>query len=201
MSNTTTTTKAEPVPAPPTPTGRSRPRRGTKRTQFQVPTKMPVPIRALWQGASEEQRQAAHRTAVAILKTWLGKEKREEAAKELGLSGVRFWQLSQQAVSRLVVGCLRQPRFRGRPPKVLNEEGVGALAKRIATLERELESSRRLIEVLKELPGIREARARPGAEKPGEPGRGGATRPGAKPAAAAEPRAAGVDRRADGERA
>ena len=136
---------------------------------------------------------------MAILKTWLGKARREEAAKDLGLSGVRFWQLSQQAVSGLVVGCLRQPRFRGRPPKVLSDEGAGALAKRIALLERELDASRRLIEVLKELPGVREARTRPGVEKAGE--RGGGARPGAKPAAAAEPRAAGVDRRADGERA
>lgn len=130
---------------------------------------------------------------MAILKSWLGKAKREEMAKELGLSGVRFWQLSQQAVSGLVVGCLRQPRFRGRPPKTISEEGAGALAKRIAVLERELDASRRLIEVLKELPGVRDARSRPGAERAGD----GARR---KPAAAAEPGAAGVDRRADGAR-
>jgi hypothetical protein len=130
---------------------------------------------------------------VAILKTWLGKSRREEAARELGLSGVRFWQLSQQAVSGLVVGCLRQPRFRGRPPAYVSEEGVGALRKKIATLEREVESSRRLIEVLRELPGHREAAARAGAERPGDGKRAG-TR---KQAAAAEPRAPGVDRGAD----
>jgi hypothetical protein len=134
---------------------------------------------------------------VAILKTWLGKARREEMAKDLGLSGVRFWQLSQQAVCGLVVGCLRQPRFRGRPPKVPSEAGAGDLTKRIATLERELESSRRLIEVLREMPGHREAGSKPGAERAGD---GRRTRRKAA-AAAAEPGAAGVDRRADGERA
>jgi hypothetical protein len=72
---------------------------------------------------------------------------------------VRLWQLSQQAVSGLVVGCLRQPRFRGRPPKDgdgLGGEGVGALRKRIADLERELDGSRRLLDVMKELPGNRD---------------------------------------------
>lgn len=103
----------------------------------------------------------AHRTATAILRTWLGKARREEAAKELGLSAIRFWQLSQQAVCGLVVGCLRQPRFRGRPPSGLPGlgplESVGVLRRRIAVLERELQGSQRLLEVLRELPGNRES--------------------------------------------
>jgi hypothetical protein len=120
---------------------------------------MPMPVRALWQAASEDEKKTAHTTATAILRTWLGKGTREEAAKELGLSAVRLWQLSQQAVCGLVVGCLRQPRYRGRPPKGgygPYSEGVGALRRRIAELERELDGSRRLIEVMKELPGNRD---------------------------------------------
>jgi hypothetical protein len=120
---------------------------------------MPLPVKALWQAAGAEEQARAHRTATAILATWLGKSSREAAAKELGLSAVRLWQLSQQAVCGLVVGCLRQPRFRGRPPKDasgLYGEGVGALKKRIADLERELDGSRRLAEVLKDLPGNRD---------------------------------------------
>jgi hypothetical protein len=135
-----------------------RPRRGLKRTHFQVPGKMPLPLRALWNLASEEERARAHRTATAILSTWLGKTRREEAAKELGLSAVRLWQLSQQAVCGLVVGCLRQPRFRGRPSPEgggLFGEGVGVLRKRIEDLERELDASRRLVDVMKDLPGNR----------------------------------------------
>jgi hypothetical protein len=128
---------------------------------------MPLPVKALWQGASEEERSVAHRTATAILSTWLGKTTREAAAKDLGLSAVRLWQLSQQAVCGLVVGCLRQPRFRGRPPAGgygPGAEGVGALKKRIALLERELDGSRRLIEVMKDFPGRREASAGSSAE-------------------------------------
>jgi hypothetical protein len=124
-----------------------------------VPKKMPLPVKALWQSASEEQQGIAHKTATAILSTWLGKSSREAAAKALSLSAVRFWQLSQQAVCGLVVGCLRQPRYRGRPPKGgygPEGEGVGALRKRIAELERELDGARRLIEVMKDLPGNRD---------------------------------------------
>jgi hypothetical protein len=120
---------------------------------------MPLPLKALWQWASEEQRGIAHKRATAILSTWLGKTSREAAAKELALSAVRFWQLSQQAVCGLVVGCLCQPRYRGRPPKGgygPEAEGVGALRKRIAELERELDGSRRLIDVMKDLPANRD---------------------------------------------
>jgi hypothetical protein len=120
---------------------------------------MPLPLRALWQLASDEERSRAHRTATAILSTWLGKTRREEAAKDLGLSAVRLWQLSQQAVCGLVVGCLVQPRYRGRPSKEgggLFGEGVGVLRKRIQDLERELDASRRLVEVMRDLPGNRD---------------------------------------------
>src|SRR5439155_17135877 len=58
-----------------------RHRRGRKRLAFQVPSKMPLPIKTLWEAASEEQRAIAHRTATAILSTWLGKTSREAAAK------------------------------------------------------------------------------------------------------------------------
>jgi hypothetical protein len=91
-------------------------------------------------------------------------------AKELSLSAVRVWQLSQQAVCGLVVGCLRQPRFRGRPPQRLSEQGVSELKKKIARLERELDASRRLIELLRAMP------ARAGEEDPpGGEVAGGAT--------------------------
>jgi hypothetical protein len=156
---------------------------------------MPLPIRALWQGASEEQRAVAHRTATAILRTWLGKARREEAARELGLSAIRLWQLSQQAVCGLVVGCLRQPRFRGRPPATLPglgpQESVGALKRRIAVLERELSGSQRLLEVLRELPGNREGGRATGAEAKAWHGRVEGRR---SPGPGADGRATGVDR-------
>ena len=139
-------------------TTRRRTRRSQKRLAFQVPKQMPLPIKTLWEAASEEQRSRAHVTATAILSAWLGKTTREAAAKELGISAVRLWQISQQATCGLVVGCLRQPRFRGRPPADALHPGfesATALRKRIMMLERELDASRRLIEVMRDLPGNR----------------------------------------------
>lgn len=127
---------------------------------------MPVPVRAVWAAASPEEQRRAHDTATVILRTWLGKATREEGAKELSLSPLRFWQLSQQAVAGLVAGLVTQPRFRGRAagPSAPPEESVGVLKKRIAALERELEGSRRLIGILKDLPTPRAALAPPSPE-------------------------------------
>jgi hypothetical protein len=121
---------------------------------------MPAPVRALWKGASPQERERAHQTATTVLKAWLGKVSREEAARELGLTPLRFWQISQQALAGLVAGCLRQPRFRGKADLGATPEPVAALKRRILVLEREVEAGRRLIGLLRELPGHREAEAR-----------------------------------------
>src|SRR5687767_4111723 len=94
-----------------------RRRTGLKRTKIAVPTKMPLGVRELWKAASPEEQARAHQAAVLMLQAWLGKITREEAARTLDLSPLRFWQLSQQAVAGMVAGLLRQPRpRRGRPP-------------------------------------------------------------------------------------
>ena len=149
---------------PPTTTRTRRTRTGLKRTTFQVPKKMPAPVRALWKSASAEERERAHQTAVTVLKTWLGKVSREEGARELGLTPLRFWQLSQQAVAGLVAGCLKQPRFRGRAVLEESEPQRAELKRRILMLEREVEAGRRLIALLRELPGHKEAEGRAGTE-------------------------------------
>ena len=176
MSATKSTTTTVELAAPKEP-ARRRTRRGQKRLAFQVPKAMPLPIKALWEAASEEQRSQAHRTATAILATWLGRTSREAAAKELGLSAIRVWQLSQQATCGLVVGCLRQPRYRGRPPKDALHPGIedaAALRKKVMMLERELDASRRLIEVMRDLPGNRGRALAPESEAKHERGRKGA---------------------------
>ncbi len=135
-----------------TPSRVRRPRLGLKRTKFAVPKAMPRPVKALWAAATPEAQARAHRAATAILRTWLGKATREEAAKELELTPLRFWQLSQQAVAGLVAGLLHQPRFRGGgtlPGDAPAEESAGVLRRRITTLERELDGARRLIGLLK----------------------------------------------------
>lgn len=149
-----------------TPSRVRRPRLGLKRTKFAVPQVMPRPVKALWAAATPEAQAKAHRAATAILRTWLGKATREEAAKELELTPLRFWQLSQQAVAGLVAGLLHQPRFRGSavPGDAPAEESAGVLRRRITALERELDGARRLIGLLKELPTPRVAMTSPGTE-------------------------------------
>lgn len=148
------------TPTATAPTGPARkPRTGLKRTRFAVPARMPLPVRALWAGATPQAQEAAHRAATAVLRAWLGKASREEAAEELGLTPLRFWQLSQQAVAGLMAGLLHQPRFRGRvvPGSGLEAESVGVLRRRITSLERELDGARRLIGLLRQLPVPRAA--------------------------------------------
>src|SRR5262245_9254531 len=195
---------ATPPAPPPSPIAGPTPRRrrlGLKRTRFAVP-RMPAPVRGLWESATTEDQQRAHRTATVILRAWLGKATRDEAARELELSPLRFWQLSQQAVAGLVAGCLKQPRFRrGRPPAgEPPEEGASALRKRIASLERELDGSRRLIGLLKELPAPR-APGAPGAERADAGTRGRRRRDVARPAAdAGGPRGTGTEAARDAAR-
>src|SRR5262245_53884081 len=91
---TATTTKATaPVSATADVEAPRRRRRGLKRLTFQVPKKMPLPLKALWDAAPVEQQATAHRTATGVLATWLGKKRREEIAKELGISAIRLWQI------------------------------------------------------------------------------------------------------------
>ncbi|MCB9832510.1 MAG: hypothetical protein H6807_08540 [Planctomycetes bacterium] len=111
-------------------------------------------MKALWQEASAEDKKKAHRIGMLVLETWLGKKGRKEAAAELGIPVLRFWQLSQQAVSGMRAGLLIQPRTRrtATMPELPAEEDPKVLLKRIAKLERELRTANDLIEVLKLIP-------------------------------------------------
>jgi hypothetical protein len=122
---------------------------------------MPRPVKALWAAATPEAQARAHRAATAILRTWLGKATREEAAKELELTPLRFWQLSQQAVAGMVAGCLKQPQARrGRPAMAPGpEEDLRTLRRRVLELEKDLAGARSLISILRELPAHQGVRA------------------------------------------
>lgn len=104
-----------------------------------------------------------------MLAYWLGKMDKGQAAKELGVSELRIWQLSQQALSGMAAGLLRQPRTRRvfTLPKD-PESDPSALRKKIAALTKELAGATRLIELLKELPAHR-------AVAPATPGTGEGT--------------------------
>jgi hypothetical protein len=131
-----------------------------KRLRFAVP-KVALPVRGLWEAASSEEKAMAHRQCVAILEWWVGRRSREAVGQELGLSGLRVWQLSQSALSGMLAGLLRQPRRRGRAAMraVLGDPSldVNSLRKQLAETQRKLAIAERLIRLLRELP---EAKAR-----------------------------------------
>jgi hypothetical protein len=150
-----------------------RTRRGKKRLVFQPPQKMPTPVRALWETASPEDKERAHRSCVAILSMWLGRKTRQAVAQELALPPLRVWQLSQSALSGMLAGLLKQPRGRGKGNVVMqpDQEDPRALKKRIAELEKENRSLRDLVEVLRNLPSAREPAQHP-RKKPEKTTRG-----------------------------
>jgi hypothetical protein len=158
---------SEPPPAPPAPSptspdpsavpaGQKRRRLGGKRVHFRCLPRPPAPVRPLWTAASEEQKQSAHKACSVMLAYWLGKIGKSEAAKDLCVSELRIWQLSQQALAGMAAGLLKQPRTRqvSALPKD-PESDPAALRKKIAALTKELASASRLIELLKELPAHR----------------------------------------------
>jgi hypothetical protein len=127
-----------------------------------------IAVKPLWQQASEEDKTRAHQQCTTILQLWLGKLTKEQAMAELELPALRLWQLSQQALSGMIAGLLKQPRTRvkGTAMPVDPENDPKILKKRIAQLEKELAIVNSVNEVLKLLPSNREPSAtRPGAKE------------------------------------
>jgi hypothetical protein len=144
-----------------------RTRRSSKRLRFAAP-RPALPVRGLWEAASEEEKAKAHRTCVAMLEWWMGRKTREAVASELGQSSLRMWQLSQAALSGMLAGLLRQPRRRGRAAMraVLDDtsQDLAALRKENAELKRRLAVAERLIVLLRESP-IGKAQSLPPAQE------------------------------------
>ena len=142
-----------------------------RRRNFKMPPRPAIAVRGLWEAAPPEARERAHKTAGVLMQCWVGLKSRSQAASELGVPQLRIWQLSQQALSGMVAGLLKQPR--GRKGIVMDPgEDPKALKKRIQQLERELETAKRLIEILKDLPENRpqivEVKRRKGRHAKGE---------------------------------
>jgi len=131
-------------------------RRRRKRTHFKIPEHTAIAVRPLWEQASDEERQRAHRYAMAILESWVGRASWDETAERLGLPPVRVHQLSQQAVSGMLAGLLKQPRRRRKvvpsADPVAPEDDPVRLRKRIGELEAKLARTEDLVRVLQEFP-------------------------------------------------
>jgi hypothetical protein len=131
-----------------------RPRRFRKRRFRKVP-RMPQPVKALWESASEEERKRAHRTSVELIGYWLGRTTKAEVAERLSVTPLRVWQLSQQALAGMVAGLLKQPRPRKGTADPAPDEPTH-LRRRLLALEKECRAKDTLISLLKEMPAHRE---------------------------------------------
>lgn len=140
-----------------------RPRRkrtGKKRACFRKYPRPAIAVRGLWEHATEEERRKAHATCMVMLEYWLGRITKQQAAERLSVPGLRVWQMSQQALSGMLAGLLKQPR-RGRPTERSASMDPGddpkVLKKRIAELERKLATAEDLIRIFRDLPPLNEA--------------------------------------------
>jgi len=98
-----------------------------------------------------------------MLEYWLGKKSKQEIARELEVTPLRVWQLSQQALSGMLAGLLTQPRRRVGPEAFVRRavESPAALKKRITELEKQLARTEDLVRVLRTAPWLN-----PGTESP-----------------------------------
>jgi hypothetical protein len=142
----------------PVPMASKRPKRaGKRKSGFRMDTP-PYPVRAIWELATEEERQEAHKTGVLMLEHWLGRMTRRDLGTKLNLPPLRVWQMSQQALAGMVVALMAQPK---RPPKGTpmpnqtpkqDREEMKALRKEVASLRQDNRVLKELLDLLKDMP-------------------------------------------------
>ena len=156
----TLTQQAEPTMDPPNPMATGQKRRGRRAGKRKMGFRMdtpPFPVRAIWELATEQERQAAHQTGVLILEHWLGRMTRKDLGSKLNLPPLRVWQLSQQALAGMVVGLMAQPK---RPPKgtpmpgqvQYQDKETKELRLLVKEREQEVQMLRDLLAVLRDMP-------------------------------------------------
>lgn len=135
---------------------KQRTRIGRKRSDFTRAPKPAWPVRGLWENAPQEEKVRAHETCMKMLEYWLGKKDKVQVAKEMSITTLRVWQLSQQALSGMMAGLLTQPRRRVGPEAYERSTGLSvmALRKRITELEKELSRTEDLVRVLRTAPWL-----------------------------------------------
>ena len=155
-----------------------RKRTGRKRSEFKKIPKPAWPVRGLWESAPQEERERAHKTCMAVLEYWLGKKCKASVARDLGVSPLRVWQLSQKALSGMLAGLLAQPRTRVSPAvfEARGMESPAVLKRRIAELETMLNRTEDMVRILRTAPWLS-----PGPEVPPKDPKGGKSRARKKP--------------------
>jgi hypothetical protein len=141
---------------PPVPLKRGR-RMGKRKMGFRMDTP-PWPVRAIWELASEQERKEAHQKGVLMLEHWLGRMSRKDLGTKMDLPPLRVWQMSQQALTGMVVGLMAQPK---RPPKgtpmamekKIEKEDLKTLRKENHELKEQNRVLQELLNLLKDMPG------------------------------------------------
>ena len=164
------TTNSANMETPPE-TAPKRPKRAGKRKMgFRMDTP-PWPVRAIWELASETERQEAHKSGVLMLEHWLGRMTRKDLGTKLNLPPLRVWQMSQQALAGMVVGLMAQPK---RPPKGTpmqnqskhqDKDELKNLRKRVTELEQDNRVLKELLDLLKDMPNQTAAPSAPKGKK------------------------------------
>ena len=131
--------------------------RKPRKPRVLLPKQPPIAIRSLWEWATTAEKEQAHRTAAAMMEYWMGQSSKQEIALRLNIPQIRVWQLSQQAISGMVVGLLHPPKNKTKNAQVNPEEDPKKLHRRILELERHVSMQHRLIVILREMPITREA--------------------------------------------
>jgi len=154
----TSSTSAERPETTSQPTTPRRRRAHRKRTRFKAPPRPARAVKHLWESASAEERERAHKTCMDILEYWMGKQTKGQVAEELGVPPLRVWQLSQQALSGMLAGLLKQPKRRKVEPwEGPPDQSPAALKKRVAALEKTLARTEDLVRVLRMAPWVQGA--------------------------------------------
>jgi hypothetical protein len=136
-------------------------RAGKRKTGFRMDTP-PWPVRAIWELASPEERQEAHLKGVLMLEHWLGRMTRKDLGTKMNLPPLRVWQMSQQALTGMVVGLMAQPK---RPPKgtpmaiekKIEKDEMKSLRKENHDLREQNRVLQELLDLLKDMPEQRPA--------------------------------------------
>jgi hypothetical protein len=150
-----------------TPAATAKPPRRFRKRSFRRLPKPALPVKALWELATETEKARAHQTCAVMLEYWLGKTTKAQVAERLQVPPLRVWQLSQQALSGMVAGLLKQPRRKkGALMPTDPQDDPKLLKRRIAQLERELKLAQDVIELLRDLPAHRATKDPPGKSSP-----------------------------------
>lgn len=81
-----------------------------------------ISVRGLWKMATEEEQQNAKRLGIKIIQEWTNQISKSQAAKDLKMTPVRYWQLSNQAIAGMLAGLLDSTRLKRKNPDRKNKK-------------------------------------------------------------------------------